>query len=130
MAFKANRSRMGMGEWMNQTSMDDPRYLFCWDCDKKVPHARKPFCHAELIGIPSNVTTTTHKEPTVITTQARDLRPATPAQLKYLKDIFAARTNNPDAMTLRDGLLAAYRCGALTLPMASDGIKLALSMRP
>lgn len=151
MAFKANRSRSGMGEWMNSIAPDDPRYLFCWTCDAGSPHPRRPFCHnPELISLPSIEATPSRKAPTVnanarlnayVSRNAneldaiaknvvRDTRPATPAQMKYLKDLFAARTNNAEAMELRKLLLLAWRHDALTVPMASDGIKMALAIRP
>ena len=74
MAFKANRSRMGMGEWMNNTRMDDPRYLFCWDCDKRIPHAPKPFCDKrDLINLPSIDANPERKVPTVNASTVADV---------------------------------------------------------
>jgi len=52
---------------------------------------------------------------------------ATPKQMAFLKSLFAERTGNPAAMTLRDGLLAAYRSGGLTAKVASAGIDMLLT---
>lgn len=50
--------------------------------------------------------------------------PVTAKQIDYLKRLFAERAGNADAMTLRDGLLAAYRTGGLTSKVASATIKM------
>lgn len=51
-------------------------------------------------------------------------KPVTAPQITYLKKLFAERTGNADAMTLRDGLLAAYKAGGLTSKVASATIKM------
>lgn len=50
--------------------------------------------------------------------------PVTAKQIDYLKRLFAERTGNADAMTLRNGLLAAYKAGGLTSKVASATIKM------
>lgn len=56
------------------------------------------------------------------TVASKDIRPASPAQLKYLKDLFSQRSNNIEAKALRLGALKLFKDGQFSITVASDFI--------
>lgn len=53
---------------------------------------------------------------------------ATEKQLNFLKQLFAERRNNEEAMTIRANLLSEYKAGKLSVKMASEAINDILSI--
>lgn len=108
MAFKANHNSARNGAWIGDTDIwNDPRANASYD------HGYDDF--AEQIN---------EIEPRGFATPSirNDPRPASPAQLKFLKDLFAQRSMNPEAKALRIGALSVYRAGRLSMIAASDFI--------
>lgn len=116
--FKSNRSKKGHGDWIGSRSVwDDPRAIAPSITSEPAISTPKPS------EIPASVRThSNNSSPFVADTVTGDTRPASVAQLKYLKDLFAQRTNNPEAKAIRLGALSVYKNGSLSVTAASDFI--------
>jgi|SRR5688572_12118578 len=119
--FKSNRSKKGHGDWIGSRPIwDDPRAV----APTAPSIASKPaISPSPAPEIPASVRTPANNScPFVEDTVTGDTRPASAAQLKFLKDLFAQRANNPVARALRLGALSVYKNGNLSITAASDFI--------
>lgn len=105
----------------------------CWECNGERDERTAEVAEAHAVAAYklnrdealANHTPRRAGQPVVC--QNRTERMVTPKQLDYLKNLFADRKANADAMTLRAGLLAAYKANALTFKVASASIDLLLT---
>jgi len=122
--FKSNRSKKGHGDWIGSRSVwDDPRAVAPTApsiASKPAISTPKPFEINLEAG--SRPTDSAIAPMFVEDTVTGDTRPASAAQLKFLKDLFAQRANNPVARALRLGALSVYKNGNLSVTAASDFI--------
>lgn len=118
MAFKANRSKSGMGDWIGATSL--------WNHPKaqieRTPTVNRGLDYALRTSYREIDEFVDAPPATVNDTVTGDTRPASKAQLSFLKDLFAQRANNPEARAIRLGALSVYKDGRLSVTAASDFI--------